>query len=534
MKNFFNLNNIYNIIYKEEKILKFFLRIIIIFVWTYLLYNGNITYERLILFIYVFLFIYIYIYILKFIEVGLMKYFTKIFGKKKFLLIQTIYFLIILNIFKNPIIFILYYIDFMLFNFFNKLNYKLLNYKFFSFFLIFTINNLLINPIKLIIEMFYNWINKLKNLSFLDLLFKRIEGLIFSILIFTDINKKIVGFLMHLGYFYIFIYTYIFLIFLCILIQLIKYKKYTFNTLILIELNKKVTILGNIIRNLIMLAHELHGKKYNWNMRYRYFFSLFEMPNSLLFEWEKRKITIVSNVYLMSNEILYEPNLYLYRLLFQSLHNPGCNIMHWKYYKNKKSLNKYTMEEEKIINDMYDFDLQRIKFLLFLIWDFEYSAGLIDANNVFIDNIGGMYVLKFNCTVYDLLMIRKNKGIFLKKNEEYNILFNIEDNINFWNKWYDIMESYLSLPKDNIIDIRLEYDKNYYKLIDDLRFKYDFERAMEEDTDENEEKLKIWMSNLIEEWRVDWKKNILFNKNKQAFYWTFLNNIEKILKKNEK
>jgi len=108
--------------------------------------------------------------------------------------------LILLNILKNPVIFLLYNIDIKLFNFFYKFNKK--NNKI-SYWLFIIISNIYINPIKLVLGYFYNLIEKWKNLNFIDLLFKRLEGLILSILIFTDIYNLILSY----TYWYIYIYT---------------------------------------------------------------------------------------------------------------------------------------------------------------------------------------------------------------------------------------------------------------------------------------------------------------------------------------
>ena len=107
---------------------------------------------------------------------------------------------------KNPLIIFLIYTD--------KLLYKIVRYisgtKFINYnFVIYVMVKyfLMFGLLKYIVYKYYSFWNKLYNLTIIEILFKRMYGLILSILIFTDFFNNIISYLSHYGiWVYILIY----------------------------------------------------------------------------------------------------------------------------------------------------------------------------------------------------------------------------------------------------------------------------------------------------------------------------------------
>lgn len=105
-----------------------------------------------------------------------------------------------------------------------------------------------------------------------------------------------------------------------------------------------------------------------------------------------------------------EQTLLLYKLLYNNLQKSGINITDWKYYKNNiEIVDKILNNDEKIIiNYLYDYDMLKIKLLLFLIWEFQSTVGLNVIGNITIVKIINTYILKFDNLMYNIYDEKKN------------------------------------------------------------------------------------------------------------------------------
>jgi hypothetical protein len=118
-------------------------------------------------------------------------------------------------------------------------------------------------------------------------------------------------------------------------------------------------------------------------------------------------------------------------------------------------------------------------------------------------------------------------------NDANNTFLNIDSNLNFWSKWYDICESYLDKQKNN--EINLIYNDNYNKVINEIRYKYNIDRVMDPNKELIENDIKIWLGFLINNLHKEWEASFLFKNNKEMLYWELLYKLEYIgLEKNER
>jgi hypothetical protein len=249
-----------------------------------------------------------------------------------------------------------------------------------------------------------------------------------------------------------------------------------------------------------------------------------EKGKSLDLTWERKKIALISNTNKIINIVDKKPTVFLYKLLYQSLSKPGVNIADWIYYKNEKEeiIKNCTIDEINVLNYLYNYDMLKIKLLLFLIWDFEFYSGLKNIDNIKIVELIDSYILRFDPLLYDL--DNEKKDFFLKNLD--NEFLNIDNNFIFWKKWYEICESFLNetwnTPIENI------YNKNYYIVMDHFRLDYNIDRSMTINKEEKEEEIKKWLIILIKNLREEWEHSVLLKNNKECFYWSLLNELEKI------
>jgi len=166
----------------------------------------------------------------------------------------------------------------------------------------------------------------------------------------------------------------------------------------------------------------------------------------------------------------------------------------------------------------------KIKLLLFLIWEFQASVGLNVIDNIKIVEIIDVYSLDFDNSMYDIEEYKK-----VKFTQSENKFLNIECNWLFWKKWYNVCESFfiydLSTPKTDIISniYKLNYNKMEY-----IRLNYNIDRYVDSNIEENEEIMKNWLIILIKNLREEWEHSLLLKNNKEGFYWSLLNELEKI------
>ena len=115
-----------------------------------------------------------------------------------------------------------------------------------------------------------------------------------------------------------------------------------------------------------------------------------------------------------------------------------------------------------------------IKLILFLLWEFEYYVGNNDFTNIKIEKIIDSYILKFDFLLSNL--DDESKDYFVNKHN-YEFL-DLTSNLIFWEKGYNVSESFLTCTKINSYNI--EYMRNYYIVMDECRLNLDIDQNKDE------------------------------------------------------
>jgi hypothetical protein len=196
MKNY-KLNKLYII---------YLIKCIYILLFLYLYYKNYITNDRINSFLLILILILIYTRILRYVKKDEIKNFVNKFNIEKCLIISK---------YKNIFLYLLAIVEIKLYNFIIYLNNFLYTKQYIVFILYEIITQIFIKPIKLLLFFYYKVIIRWSSMSIIELLFRRIEGLIFSVLIFSNlylyILTQIKGFEL--------IYIYIILIILNLVIE---------------------------------------------------------------------------------------------------------------------------------------------------------------------------------------------------------------------------------------------------------------------------------------------------------------------------
>lgn len=383
----------------------------IIIIWAYFIYNELLTLNRILIFIVVFFIIYGYSRFAVVINyIFLNKNIIKYIKDHNAFFIRMLYVLLDVHRWINPFIVFLVYTDKCLY----KINRYITGTRFIHYnFVIYVLAKYLImfGLIKLIIYKYYNFWYKLYKLTIVDILFKRMYGLILSILIFTDLFNNIIGFLSQYSV-WIYILIYYVLSTLCVMWELlyfyydykIVYKKieyimFLFNNNfqeytkmdITIFLRSQFTWLGRIINDIleILIPKENNFKEkllsitkvsdtgfvmsgcINYyipvenRISLKYFdnvggfidFDIFEPTFELYWKSFKYNLCYYS-FFKLINESKYKPSIFLYKniqellKLYDVQNQPINRLMNWLYFecKYKENQDVFMSEEKEIIS----------------------------------------------------------------------------------------------------------------------------------------------------------------------------------------
>ncbi len=393
-------------------ILNYIIKISIFIIWIYLYYTESLTLNRIFIFIVVFLLIYGYsrfAVLINFIFLNekVIKYIND--NKEK---IQKMLY-VLLNVYKwiNPFIVFLAYTDKWLY----KINRYITGTKYIRYnFIVYVLLKYLamFGLVKLIIYKYYDLWYKLYHLTIVEILFKRMFGLILSILIFSDILNNVIGLLSHYSI-WIYVFIYYVLSILCVIWELLYYSflSYQINNRkvayliylfdknlqcytkmnVSIFLRSQFTWLGRIITDIleILIPKEnnfkedyLHLTKVkkgsyfmsgrinyyipvNNRISFKYFdyfggyidFEVFEPTFELYWESFKSHLSYYS-FFKPICEIKYKPSIFLYMQLqelaklYGTYNQPINRLMKWKYFeiKYKECYKVFNAEECLIVS----------------------------------------------------------------------------------------------------------------------------------------------------------------------------------------
>jgi hypothetical protein len=493
-----------------EKLISQVWEIVFLFILVILLYANYLTIERLIRFLVIFLIINIYIFIWNIVREWMedwMKEKKEQIRKNEFSkgdkeeLIKKINKLIKIFIWINPIIGSVFLLHKKLYYFFRWLNWKFSNYVWIRKLIYFIIMELITYPILLVHEFYYKILKRWKGLTFTELLFKRIEGLILSVVIFSNIINIMINFIKENElYWYIVIIVYI----LILILSLIK-RFYSSTEVPIHErwgaihihfiLNDKLlyTILGNVIENCIEVIKEYDNSNY-------------EITFNLIIEKEKRNLDLIliKTLYefkYINKEVKYKPSFEIYGELYANLGWKDSDLVNIYFYL-KQTKNE---ESKKEIEKLYKKLKEKFKNNWFLIWEVE--EYLKDKKRLEIRNL----------YYYD------ENSYFIGTNEEITDLT------------YNIKNFNLELNKEKFKEIG--EDEGYRKQIGDLLVKSEREEEYKFYIKEREKEgiswpmdYDIWFNEyakkefleFLEESKKEWElRNKIEGRNERGYYSEF-------------
>lgn len=388
---------------------------------------NNITEKRLFIFFCLLFIILIYRRLLLLLESNTEKIEKKIklFNINNIKLSYFMSFLLILNTLKNPLLFLVYYMELLIYKICKWVNYMFFDYYYLRYFVIIFFMNIILIPIKFLLEYYYIILNRFKNYTLKELLFKRIEGVVLGILIFTNIILYIKYIIQGHEFVYIFF-------FLIIMGNLFKYGRvfnYSFSINRIIKLRYDLTIFGFLIKILLQYSYE-NNLILGFNINFKYCLENSYLENKMLKTIDSYKIRILNSKDDMFNEIKNKPSGFIYTELTWLFEDASNYILKW----NDLWLNKDKFKDCDliIINYLFEIDRLRIQISLFLIWYLDdyygystYEAEVIKLRESFQDYSGYLD--------YDYNLIKKLESQKSRVNNLNLPFFDYDNNISFWN-----------------------------------------------------------------------------------------------------
>ena len=468
-----------------EKFNKFYIIYLLeftyIFLFIILYYNNIITNERFYSFILIISIILIYTRIIRYFQYN---------EKLKLVNNKNIYKWLIISKYKNIILYFIVFIELQLYNIILYLNSILKQYIVFVLYLL--IMNLFIKPIKLLLYFYYKVIIRWSQLSILELLFKRIEGLIFSLLIFSNfymlISNIIKGYELILLYFILIIinsvieYNNGIIIFWKIKIII----NCEYNNLLLYRF--KVSIIN------ICILKFVENNSIKINAKFKNFIFYWFIENNFNSLIDYCKFEVINYWKYMKLEFKNQPSLVLYYCLYK--------LYDSNLFFNNLLDNKFYLEKHKdiriieLIKYLYQFDELKVKLLIFLLWDIEAYYGILNINHYksYIDL--DLACLDIQNVLNKLTTI---SNIKIKKSNNINTFYDLDFNFVFFNKLYIILNNNKAY-KIHINLIENDLNNRYDRILDCYN------------NIENEENLVLWISDYVNHLRKNWVQLSLDNK----------------------
>lgn len=419
---------------------KLIIRLILILCWFYIYNNDMLTFDRIIIFIFIIILILIYKVLYNYLEdiyKNLREEATYYLVRAKYEpyiyhLNKVIYILLFIQKWRNPALVFLLYTDkkiYKVMRFFYEFLIKYgLKQEIREIFYMFIIYIFYFGTIKVLFGRFYIMLGKWSKLSFLDVLFNRIYGLIISILIFSDVVDIFKTFIITNGVLgCLLVYFSISLIIILIellyifrmypenikysgkILLLIRNSLYTYVTIDLTIYHRMhYTILGRIITIISEIILDLEeddakflpyaivgsyitsvrlkkGSYIRLKYRYRYCFKYMDhisshfltkfnyLETTFMVYWEFLKRNYYKGFILIQDRRNY-PSAYLFHSLvasFNSLFGPGKKLTEVYYYKLKCQENHIVLNEQEKLSLLwiYNFDILRLKIIFYILWD---------------------------------------------------------------------------------------------------------------------------------------------------------------------
>ena len=461
----------------NKKYIFYLIKILYFLFFIMLYYNNYITNDRIYSFLLILILILIYTRIIRYVKKNETQNFVNKFNIEKYLIFSK---------YKNIVLYLISFFEINLYNSIIWLNNVLYLYfkQYISLILYKIITQLLIKPIKLLFYFYYKVIVRWSSMSIIELLFRRIEGLIFSVLIFSNlymfILNQITGFE--------FLFLYIILIILNLIIEYyngeikifkIKFNiNYDYNSLL--RLRYQVSIIN------ILILKCLEKEKIKVNKRFINLIHNWFIEDSFVSSINYFQFEVVNNWSLMKLDLKNKPTLVLYYWLHKIY---DSNLLFSNLLDNKYYLLKHkNLRILELIKSLYKCDELKVKLLIYLLWDIEEYYG-IDSFDHYKSHINmDLAYLNITNILNDFKYLSTKK---INNTKNYNNFYDLQSNSVFFNKFYLILNKNKS------------YQTNLNLLEDTLNEGFDRTLDCYNDLD-NEDEVLIWISEFLNNLRKDW------------------------------
>jgi hypothetical protein len=376
--------------------------------------------------------------------------------------------------------------------------------------------------------------------------------------VFIDANDHIFGLKIYIFFYFILIILIIISILITIINKDFKYFKFKYFTLFnstdyLIFIRNSSTICGLIILNINLYRNTKINIQYIDTFSSHLRIDMEEIFNKYWIFYKKNVLLCKIEIW---KEIKNRPSWYIYQnLIFWinavptfELNGPSF-IMNLLYidYKIEKLKIKLPANIKKNIDFLYQIDLLRLQFLLYMIWDIDNYLG--NENWNYITSILNEYAFNIGCNrnIFDFIDL---DNFIIEKNKKDLPFYDTENNMEFFDKLYKIIciPTFLEYPLH--IKISSEFLVNYINLkknlIEDLTILYSDDPLATSSLDHTwmrivedhisdvdgisliEYKINDWIICFIKESRKKWEL-LLKEESIEERNWRILKEIEDML-----
>jgi hypothetical protein len=482
---------------------------------------GSITPGRIVRFIIILGVILLYSRLLRWVSDNLEGYMYKYMkdrGEELWLLNR---WLVRIHRYKNPVLIAVCKIDIKTFDLVRWVNWKFLKKEKVRLWIYIIITNIISRPILILINKYYEAVIRWVDSSKETIIYKRLFGLILSVLIFTNVIQwmlRVIGF-----------YKLIMIMYLIVvMIGVIESVSSEVYDVVLYEVEADLmdtqlnrasgTLTGIIIGSIPigLLDAEKYKEKLKIDKKYLhyvpYWHGGFYMGVGFYEHWEGNKMHILGNCGLMKKEIKNRPSRNIHWVLYELVKRDGvkeCIGAFWYLERERKGKIKEGVYEK--IKFLYEYEKKRLKVLLYLIWDIEDYLGYKKYNKMWIDKGYGIS-LEFEESTYgyENTMFMSKEVSLVKQEEGHKIedskFLDVELNYQYYKRLYSLV--YI-VDYEGVVSTSM--DKLYYSYLKDEEVEWETEligelREIESYNIKYESEVREMLLKLAEGLRPEWEE----------------------------
>lgn len=435
--------------------------------------------------------------------------------------------------YKNPLIILIYKIEDKIFDIMRWINWKLLKYKKVRLLIYVILKNVITSPLIIVFNKYYDFIKKWKGAEWNLLILRRAISLIINVVILSSIMSAVISVL---GLKYILLLIYVILVTLGVLSDIKLYSdmqllqwfqvKIVTNTYGFKVNRVKASLIGQLASGQVfeMIQTKTEevikiDKKYDhWLSR-----PTLMKEYGVYMYWDEMKSELLN--WLQCNSIMYRPSNYFYMEVSRWVNTPITDL-HSIYYAYNK------IEEEELkrkVKNLYEYELKRIKVLLYWIWEVEDYLGVQIKTRIEPCELNCYILINVeNCIgepgseYYKMDRIRIYFPVGEKADEEF---FDIEKNYDYYDRFCKSTQADKDVYRYFTEQSKLY--KNYKKIVDKY---YDSKNWGER---EDEINIEVEMER-VARWCRDIKRDYITRKKKKKIKernWELLLELEKHIEK---